>query len=185
MREALMRRSLDNVTVVMISLKNFKHKLYPRDKVKSSNDLKSKIGENGASPSHHLNRSLLTSSMIKQTVQALREKSNEQITGNRNFADYGEMKYKSQLNLIRESTPNLNKNQSKRLIEKETPTMNKESSVSQKRFTPKPTPAYSRNDENRDSGYLDYLQQQSKLLKVKSVDYKTGDFARTILKGGK
>jgi len=38
LREAINRRTLDNITVVMICFKNFKYKLFPRDKTKKVNE---------------------------------------------------------------------------------------------------------------------------------------------------
>ena len=38
LREAINKRTLDNITVVMICFKNFKYKLFPRDKIKKVND---------------------------------------------------------------------------------------------------------------------------------------------------
>jgi len=194
MRESLFRRTLDNITVVMISLKNFKHKLFPRDKPKKK-DLPNKIPETNSAPNLLLNRSLLNGSILKQNsqaVQALKEKSNEQGSGyssNYSGLSYGDDKYKRSNHLLRESSPNLMKPQAGKKSadkEKETqPLVMKDDLTFGKRSTPKSGTSFVGNDENKySSAYLDYLHH-GKIMKVKSVDYKNGDFIKSIMKGGK
>ena len=173
----------------MISLKNFKHKLFPRNKPKNQ-DVPNKMPETNSAPSLLLNRSLLNGSILKQNtqaLQALKEKSNEQGNGYGTYSglNYGEEKFKRTNHLLRESNPNLLKHQTgKRSTDKEAPLMMKDDPFVGKRSTPKPGSSLITNDENRySSAYLDYLQH-GKITKVKSVDYKNGDFIKSIMKGG-
>jgi len=194
MRESLVRRTLDNITVVMISLKNFKHKLFPREKAKP--EPSHKVSESNSSANGILlNRTLLNGSILKQNTQALKEKSNEQVpTYNTNY-HYLDDKYKRANNTLnREQSPSITKMQAaagKKFVDKESSIIAKENSITGKRtvnrnsnqFT---STASNANDENKNvsSGnntYLDYLQH-GKIMKVKSMDYRDFNFAK-YLKG--
>lgn len=188
MRESLVRRTLDNITVVMISLKNFKHKLFPREKPKPNNE-NHKMSESSSVNGVLLNRNLINGSILKQSTQALKEKSNEQQIPSYN--NYLDEKYKrsNHTTLNRENSPSLSKMQQqaaaagKKFSDKEPSIIAKENSVTGKKSVGK----NATNDENRNitssthNTYLDYLQH-GKIMKVKSMDYRDFNFAK-YLKG--
>jgi len=196
MRESLVRRTLDNITVVMISLKNFKHKLFPREKPKptTSNHThiesnNNKMNESNSVNGILLNRTLLNGSILKQNTQALKEKSNEQVPSYTTNYHYLDEKYKRSHNnpLHRENSPSLSKMQAaaagKKIVDKESSIIAKENSITGKRTVNRNSNQFT--DENKNTSgnntYLDYLQH-GKIMKVKSMDYRDFNFAK-YLKG--
>lgn len=192
MRESLYRRTFDNITVVMIALKNFKHALFPRNRqlsIASEGLTKQSIEIPVNTPQGSIaHRNFLSGGGYKYDGKALRERVNEENSYNSHSSiNYHEVK-KSIYNLSKESNTSLSTMQlEKKASDKESSlSSNKDnfqankrpSSISRKELN-------NGNDENQISGsYYDYLHH-SHIVKPKSMDYKSGDFMRFNVKGAK
>ena len=191
-RESLYRRTLDNVTVLMICLKNFKHKLFPRSKqaIPTNKELLRRHPETESAHNSTANRNhVQQESNVRQEMRVLRERTDNQ---NSNNADHSASnhaeKHHKRTNGLQKEIDNLHGmvQTGKKMVEKELsrtkdlPHSTKNASgIVGKSFS-------SNNNENKGfDSYLDYFDyiQNSKVNKQRQADSKTTNHFRSGLKG--
>ena len=182
MRESLQRRTLDNITVLMICFKNFKHKIFPRNKEepKHSESL-NKRSEVSTSQSAQMIRPHTSGAAPKQDYKALRERVNNQKSSESNYSNSG-IATRS-YSFLKENSSNISGvHADGKRAEKESISFTKDAV---NKHALKGGNFLAENDENQNSdAYLNYLQH-SKISKTKAMDYKSGEFLKSSVQGDK
>jgi hypothetical protein len=167
LRESINRRTLDNITVVMIGFKNFKQKLFPRDKSAKSNNenLIQKEMEITSLQSPSMKALTQTSFSFKHGYKVQKDKTNEQ----ENTLDLSQTN--SSQNLKKESY--LTDNEKKSTGDKTSPLA--DISLANKKVASKRGTSSIGLSESQKFESLKHYHNQS-IGTYKSMDYRNGEF---------
>jgi len=177
MRESLNRRTLDNITVLMICFKNFKNKVFPPSiEELASSDSLNKRNEISAHQSAQIIRPSTSGTGPKQDYKALRERVNNQRTTNEASYSNGNISGTTKsYSFLKENSSNISGSQF------EGTRTDKGSVLAGKELNKKVVKsrnALAENDENQSNdAYFNYLQH-GEISKMKSNDYKNSDFLK-------
>lgn len=183
LREAIHRRTLDNITVVMICFKNFKYKLFPREKSKKTGEETLHRKETESS----LARNILkpSNSTTHFSGRAVSQNHKERLNDQENHYEPASFSTFQKTHLGRKtpaplSDGNIDQNvmDMKRYNLEKGESNFSDSSLLNKRTTPKRTGSSIANNENQKPESFHRYIHNTNMANFKSMDYKNGDLSK-------